>query len=58
MLVALQERSQLKTLAIVNAHQSEKSFAQLVSFVEESDYLEDLDISWSMLRPQIILTLL
>lgn len=39
--------SQLRSLALVNATQTIKSFAAMVQFVNESQWLRELDLSWT-----------
>ena len=43
--------SQLKTLSLVNANQTESSFDKIIQFLRESEFLQDLDLSWNKLPP-------
>ena len=45
----LDTRCQLRSLALVNANLSDASFEKICQFLEESDYLKELDLSWSKL---------
>ena len=42
-------KCQLRKLGLVNANQSEHSFTKIIKFLEESEYLQELDLSWSKL---------
>jgi Ran GTPase-activating protein (RanGAP) involved in mRNA processing and transport len=44
------EQSQIKKLALVNLPHSEQTFQKLGTFLEESEYLEELDLSWSNVK--------
>ena len=35
-------------MALVNVHHNAESFQKVVDFVTESEYLEELDLSWSI----------
>lgn len=48
----LNEKCYIKNLALVNANLTVHSFKKLTKFVEESQYLEMLDMSRNQLRPQ------
>lgn len=50
-LTHINEQSQLRTLALVNVPHNELTFDKLVEYVENSEFLEDLDVSWSAVRP-------
>ena len=50
--------SRVKKLALVNLQHSEKSFEKLAIVVKQSIYLRELDISWSNVRPPLMLKLL
>ena len=41
--------TQMRKLGLVNTNHSEASFAKLLTFVETSEYLQELDVSWSKL---------
>ena len=43
--------SQLSKLSLVNANQTENSFDKVINFLKESEYLKELDLSWSKLPP-------
>ena len=43
-------KCQLRKLGLVNANHSESSFGKIIEFLRESDYLEELDLSWSKMR--------
>ena len=45
----VESKCQLRVLALVNASPSESSFDLVCQFLEESDYLKELDLSWSKL---------
>lgn len=38
--------NKLKKFTLVNVHHSDRSFDKLVTFVEDSCYLKELDLSW------------
>lgn len=40
--------SQLKKLALINVHHTVESFEKVVKFVEESNFIEEIDLSWSI----------
>ena len=54
----LLEKSRIKKLALVNLQHNERSFDAVVEFVKMSSYLKELDLSWSNVRPAIMLRLL
>ena len=47
----LETDSQLSKLALINANQTESSFDKIIMFLRESDFLKELDLSWSKLPP-------
>ena len=51
-------KSQIKVFSLVNSGQNERSFDKICQFVEESEYLRELDLSYAMTRPQIMIKLL
>ena len=51
-------KSRVKKLALVNLQHSERSFDSVIEFVNRSSYLKELDLSWSNVRPVIMLRLL
>lgn len=51
-------KSRVKKFALVNVQHSDRSFERLVELVKESLHVRDLDISWSNVRPQLMLRLL
>lgn len=51
LLDALLKKSQIKKFALVNAMHSELTFDKLVAYVGQSEYLRELDVSWSTVRP-------
>ena len=51
-------KSRVKKLALVNLQHSERSFDSVIEFVHRSSYLKELDLSWSNVRPVIMLRLL
>ena len=57
-LTQINEQSQLKTLALVNVPHNELTFDKLIEYVQNSEFLEDLDVSWSAVRPQVMLRLM
>ena len=52
------EKSKIRKFALVNVHHTEKSFDKLCFFLQTSARLENLDISWSSVRPPLMLKLL
>lgn len=50
--------SKLKKFALVNVHHSDSSFDKVVEYVHESLYLRDLNLTWSNVRPALMLRLL
>ena len=44
----LNETSQIQKLALVNVHHNAESFDQLLLFVQESESLKEIDLSWSV----------
>ena len=47
----LETDSQLRSFALVNSHQTETSFDKVINLLEQSEYLSELDLSWSKLKP-------
>ena len=50
--------AKLKKFTLVKANHSDRSFEKLVEYVETSSMLEYLDVSWSGVRPQMMIKLL
>ena len=48
--VMLDIGSQVRSLALVNSTQTEKSFVETVRFIKESHWLKELDLSWTQVR--------
>lgn len=46
----ISSHTRLKTLALVNSSQTERSFAKILEFIEDSTYLRALDLSFTKLR--------
>lgn len=44
--VLLSNNNKLKKFTLVNVHHSDRSFDSLVTFVEESAHLKELDLGW------------
>lgn len=49
---------QLRSFALVNVHHSEGSFDKLCEYVQTSQRLRDLNVSWQCLRPVVFVRLL
>ena len=47
----LETNSQLQRLAIINANQTEHSFDRVINYLKHSQFLRELDLSWSKLNP-------
>lgn len=54
----LKDRCFLKILGLVNVKINEESFDYICDFVQKSDTLEELDISWAAVRPRKMARLL
>ena len=55
---SLLNTSRVKKLALVSLLHTDRSFESVIEFVRGSFYLRELDISWSNVRPSIMLPLL
>ena len=55
---ALLTKSHLRKVALVKIMHSERSFDKVIEFVKNSGHLKELDLSWSSVRPSIIIKLL
>jgi hypothetical protein len=55
---ALGERSFLSRLALVNINITDDTFLSLCDYVESSEKLEELNISWAAVRPETMYRLL
>ena len=42
-----QSNCQLRSLALVNAYQTESSMNSVVNFIEQSAFINSLDLSWT-----------
>lgn len=51
-------QTRLKKLTLSNVQHSDKSFEKVVDYVTQSGQLKDLDLSWSSIRPQLMIKLL
>lgn len=58
MTALMHNNSKIKKFALVNVLHSDRSFENLVAFIEYSTYLKELDVSWQGVRPQSMLKLL
>ena len=54
----VENRAHLRKLAIVRCSHSERSFDKLVQFTMDNCLLEELDLSWSGVRPTQMIKLL
>ena len=54
----IDNHARLKKLTLVNAHHTERSFEKIVEFISGSPLLKELDLSWSGVRPSLMLKLL
>ena len=54
----LLQKSRVRKLSLVNLQHTERSFDSVANYVDQSQYLKDLDLSWSNVRPVIMLRLL
>ena len=50
-LMKMLKRSSLRKLSLVNANLLEDSFEDLCQFVDDANYLQEIDVSWNKLRP-------
>ena len=48
LMTSLLEKSQLKCLSLVNMYHTPESFDLVIQYIQESEYLEELDLSWSI----------
>ena len=48
---ALIERSQLKSVSLVNVHHNAESFDLVIQYLQKSETLTDLDLSWTIIKP-------
>ena len=54
----IDNNARLKKLTLTNANHSDRSFEKVILFLQESVLLENLDLSWSGVRPSLMLKLL
>ena len=54
LMMTIRKRSQLKKLALVNILHSDGPFLSVVEYLKESLHLEELNVSWSSVRPIIV----
>ena len=45
-----EQEARLRVLALVNTNQTERSFRSIVNFLEITQYLRELDLSWTVIR--------
>ena len=50
-MTSLLEKSQLRSLALVNVYHSPESFELVTKYVQKSEYLRDIDLSWNIIMP-------
>ena len=50
--------NRLRKFALVNVQHSDRSFEKLIEFVSTSSNLQELDLSWQIVRPNQMLKLL
>lgn len=54
----IDNHARLKKLTLVNAHHTERSFEKIIQFINDTALLKELDLSWSGVRPPLMLKLL
>ena len=54
----IENRNRLKKFTLINVQHSDRSFERITDFIRESEHLQEVDLSWSMVRPQQMLKLL
>jgi len=54
----IDNNARLKKLTLTNANHSDRSFEKVILYLQESVLLENLDLSWSGVRPSLMLKLL
>ena len=54
----IENRAHLRKFALVRSNHSERSFEKIVQFMDDNSLMEELDLSWSGVRPHQMLKLL
>ena len=49
----LLENSQLRALSLVNIHHSPESFELVIRFINDNEFIKELDVSWSIVKPSL-----
>lgn len=49
----LLSRSQLRALSLVNVHHSPESFELVTRFMTENEFIKEIDLSWSIVKPSL-----
>ena len=52
LMTTIMKQSQLRKLALVNILHSDGPFLMVVEYLQQSHHLQELDVSWSTVRPQ------
>ena len=50
---SLLKNSQLRALSLVNIHHSPESFGLVIDFINENEFIKELDVSWSIVNPSL-----
>ena len=48
----------VKKLTLSKVQHTDSSFESVINFIDASSYIKDVDLSWSSVRPQLMLKLL
>ena len=51
MMNIIRKRSQLRKLSLINVLHSDGPYLSVVEYLQESEHLQELDVSWSTVRP-------
>lgn len=51
LMTTILERSQLRAFSLVNVHHSPESFDLVIQYLEQSETLKELDLSWNIVKP-------
>lgn len=45
------EKSQLRALSLVNVYHSAESFDLVIQYLQESETVKEIDLSWNIVKP-------
>jgi len=58
MMGILKDQSRIRKVTLCKVHHSDASFESVIDFIDRASYLKEIDVSWSGVRPPLMLKLM